>query len=141
MCLGLNRMFAGIEKQLKQLESNKISLKKKNEICQEVELSLRNIDQLVSQSLTGNKENVDVNIDNVDQIMDDLAADLDEMKEQFEMTVDLEKLVEIKQKIQACKEFFSGAGDLTICIANDEGILTDITKKIKDGILIQQLDD
>lgn len=134
-------MFATIEKQLKQLESNKVSLKRKMEICQEVETSLKAIDRLVSQSLSGGSGGTEVDIDTIDSVMEQLNTDLSAFREEFETTMDLAKMVELKQKIQACKEFFNDTGDLTISLADDEGALTDITKKIKDGMLIQQIDE
>ena len=132
-------MFTNIEEKISQLESTKITLKKKIEICNDVKTELKKFEKIMEQSdISDNKEIV--TIDNIDDVMLQIDQEIGNINNQLIDSDFFVKLISLKNKILSCKDFLENSNDLEIFIS-DENNLSNITNKIKTQILVEQINN
>lgn len=132
-------MFQQIDFNLKLIETSKTPLKKKLDACKEIEEEIKRLNKLFDKPKKS-KSKHDINVDNIDEEIEKIFEELNEVRDEIDELSDIESLLLIKDKILECKKYIDTSNDLKILTVDNKGELTNITDKIKDQLLIEQID-
>jgi len=131
-------MFHVIEHNLQILESDQSTFKHKLDACKIIENNIDKINiTLNKQHKAKPKERITIN--NIDDTIQNIRDDIDTIKD-INGIDDIEKFMALKHKIIECKKFIDSSNDLKILTVDDNGGLDDITHKIRDHLLIEQIE-
>lgn len=130
-------MLSNIEKNIKTLESMKTTLKNKLIAYEKAKKDIIKLEEQFLQ-LTTNNINLGADVVDYNNIDTKLESVEDSLKKYSLDSLDITKLIQIKQDILSCKKFLENENQLKITI-NDNGNITNITDRIKENALITQI--
>lgn len=131
-------MFKFIETQINTIKDNDVQLEDRISAYKKANTKLRKIQEiLVSYSTT----EIQVNENNLDEIISEISQTISEINFHSMKIDDLKKLLALKSKIEGCKKFLADGKLTKVFVRDKEGVLNEITEKIKSGLFIEQIKD
>ena len=133
-------MLANIEKNIKILEAPKSSLKDKLVAYDKAKKDITKIENLFGQlgDVNIDHDSNDVSYNNIDIKLNNIN---DNIKKITTDEPDFDIIISVKKDILECKKFLEQENKLKISISKEDGKIKDITKHIRDNILITQISD
>lgn len=136
-------MLSNISNNFKILESKNSSFQAKMDSYNLIKKDLDEVeimfDNLNNVKIKSNYPNI--NSTNIDEILDNLSIKIKEINNLDIDKQNLIKILVIKNDLIKCKEFIDETKNVNILVSEEDGSLNDITKKIKDNLLINNIVD